>query len=336
MLYEIKRYFEENRIPKFRVKQLENAIFKEMKSSFEEVTTFPKRLREDLFERFNFDCLLEVKREESSDSYKFVFKTLDGNFVESVLMFHEDGRRTLCVSSQIFCPLNCKFCATGANKFRRNLSYEEIIWQVLLVNRFLKDKGESVTNVVFMGMGEPFLNYENVISSIKMLNDEKYFGIGARHIVVSTVGIVDKIYEFADIGLQVRLAISLHASNDELRDYLMPINKKYNISKLLDATSYFSDKTNKRVTFEYVLIKDVNDSSKNARELGGLLKDKLAFVNLLIYNPHEFIEFERPDKKRVNEFKEILESFGVECSIRKSLGDDISGACGQLSAREGE
>jgi 23S rRNA (adenine2503-C2)-methyltransferase len=208
---------------------------------------------------------------------------------------------------------------------------EEIVWQVLLIQRFLRDRDERVSNVVFMGMGEPFLNYDNVVHSVKLLNDEKYFGIGARHIVVSTVGISDKIYEFAKLNLQVRLAISLHASNDKLRDDLMPINKKYNIKSILDATDYFSSLNNKRVTFEYVLIKGVNDGLENAKELADLLKGRLAFVNLLVYNPHDYADFEKPDKKKVVEFRDKLLEEGVECSIRRSMGDDISGACGQLA-----
>jgi 23S rRNA (adenine2503-C2)-methyltransferase len=249
-------------------------------------------------------------------------------------MLHKNKRRTVCVSSQIFCALGCKFCATGANTFKRNLTTQEIIEQVLFVSRYLKHNEEKVTNVVYMGMGEPFLNYNNVEESIKILNDENYFGIGARHITVSTSGIVPKIYKFIQLGLQIRLAISLHASNDKLRSKLMPINKKYPLKDLIKATDDFSKKTNKKVSFEYVLIKNINDSPKDAKELVNLLKGKLAHVNLLIYNPHEFANFKKPDIKTVKKFKQILDEAEIECSIRKSMGDDISGACGQLSGKQ--
>ncbi len=334
MFDEIKNYFKENKIPKFRIKQLEDAVFKQSITSFDQITTFSKRLRDELNSKFSLTSLSFVKIEESKDSSKFLLKTKDEKFIEIVLMKHLDGRRTVCVSSQVFCPLNCKFCATGANKFERSLSCDEIVEQVLFVNQHLKDADERVTNVVFMGMGEPFLNYENVICAIEILNNENYLNIGARHITVSTAGIIPRIHDFARLGLQVRLAISLHAPNDKLRNQLMPINEKYPLSKLLDATDKFSDITNKRVSFEYVLIKDVNDSAGCARELAHLMKNRLAHVNLLVYNPHEFSDFEKPSKRVVLHFKKILESNDVECSIRKSLGDDISGACGQLSGKK--
>jgi 23S rRNA (adenine2503-C2)-methyltransferase len=333
MFDEIENYFKENNIQKFRIKQLEEAVFKQSITSFEQITTFPKTLRDELSSKFSLISLDLVSIEESKDSSKFLLKTKDKNFIEVVLMKHLDGRRTVCVSSQVFCPLDCKFCATGANKFMRSLSCDEIVEQVLFVNHHLKDSNENVTNVVFMGMGEPFLNYENVVCAIEILNSEKYLNIGARHITVSTVGIIPRINDFARIGLQVRLAISLHAPNDKLRNELMPINKEYPLSRLLEATDKFSKITNKRVSFEYVLIKDVNDSVSCANELAHLMKNRLAHVNLLVYNPHEFCNFEKPDKSVVLRFKKILEGKHIDCSIRKSLGDDISGACGQLSGK---
>ena len=333
MFDEIENYFKDNNIQIFRIKQLEEAVFKQSITSFEQITTFPKTLRDELSSKFSLISLNLVSIEESKDSSKFLLKTKDENFIEVVLMKHLDGRRTVCVSSQVFCPLHCKFCATGANKFERNLSCDEIVEQVLFINKYLKDSDERVTNVVFMGMGEPFLNYENVVCAIEILNNEKYLNIGARHITVSTVGIIPRINDFTQLGLQVRLAISLHAPNDKLRNELMPINKEYPLSKLLKATDEFSKITNKRVSFEYVLIKDVNDSVNCAKELTLLMKNRLAHVNLLVYNPHEFCDFEKPDKSVVLRFKKILNDNGIECSIRKSLGDDISGACGQLSGK---
>ena len=333
MFDQIKQYFKENKIPKFRVKQLEEAVFKQSIISFEDITTYPKNLRIELSSKFSLTSLSIVTIKESKDSLKFLLKTFDNKFIEVVLMKHLDGRRTVCVSSQVFCPLECKFCATGANKFERNLSCYEIVEQVLFVNHHLKDSNEKATNVVFMGMGEPFLNYENVVCAIKIINNENYLNIGARHITVSTVGIIPRINDFVQLGLQVRLAISLHAPNDKLRNEIMPINKKYPIDKLLDSTDKFSKITNKRVSFEYVLIKNINDSISCATELAHLMKNRLAHVNLLVYNPHEFCNFEKPSKNVVLRFKRILDENGIECSIRKSLGDDISGACGQLSGK---
>lgn len=184
-----------------------------------------------------------------------------------------------------------------------------------------------------MGMGEPFLNYDNVISSIKILNDRTKFDIGARHITVSTSGIIPKIYEFADLNIQCRLAISLHAPNNKLRSELMPINDKYNLNELMKSCDNFTNKTNKRITYEYVLIDKINDSDDDAIELANLIAGKLAFVNLLVYNPHPFANFKKPEKSKVNNFKKILERQGIECGIRRSMGDDISGACGQLSGK---
>jgi 23S rRNA (adenine2503-C2)-methyltransferase len=334
-MYEnIKTYFEEKKIPKFRSKQFENAIFKQFISSFDEITVFPKHLREELEKNCELHSLELIHTHDAKDTTKFLLKTKDNNFIESVLMYHKDGRRTLCVSSQIFCALGCTFCATGANQYKRNLTTEEIVQQAIFVSKLLKKNDERITNVVYMGMGEPFLNYENVVESIKIFNDEKYFNIGARHITVSTAGIIPQIYEFTKLGLQVRLAISLHAANEKLRSMLMPINDKYSLKELIEATDNFTTKTNKRVTFEYVLIKDINDQISNAKELAQLLRGKLAFVNLLVYNPHEFAKFEKPTLEIVKKFKETLENEGIECAIRRSMGDDISGACGQLSGKE--
>lgn len=334
MYNDIIAYFEEKKLPKFRYKQFEEAVFKQFISSFDEITVFPKYLRDELNKKCELHLLELIHAHDAADTTKFLFRTKDNNLIESVLMYHKDGRRTLCVSCQIFCALGCKFCATGANKYKRNLTTQEIIEQLLHVSKLLKEKDEKISNVVYMGMGEPFLNYENVIESIKILNDEKYFNIGARHITVSTAGIVPKIYEFSELGIQVRLAISLHAPNEKLRSELMPINDKYSLKELIEATDDFTKKTNKRVTFEYVLIKNVNDQITHAKELAELLRGKLAFVNLLVYNPHEFAEFEKPTLESVRKFKETLENEGIECAIRRSMGDDISGACGQLSGKE--
>jgi len=334
MYNNIKELFEEQKVPKFRFKQLEDAIFKNLISDFDDITNYPKWLREKLKEKFEISTLKLVESHKAGDTVKFVLKTHDGHFVEAVLMLHNDGRRTVCVSCQVFCAVGCKFCATGANMYKRNLTTEEIIEQVLFISRYLKHKDERVTNIVFMGMGEPFLTFEPVVESIEILNDEKKFNIGARHITVSTSGIIPRIYEYADLPFQTRLAISLHAPNEKLRSELMPINDKYPLTELMKACDYFTTKTNKRVSYEYVLIKNTNDSEKEARQLVELLRGKLAHVNLLIYNPHEFATFEKPNIETVRNFKKILDENGIENSIRRSMGDDISGACGQLSGKQ--
>ncbi len=331
MFEDIQNFFIEENLPKFRFKQLEDAIYKNKVSSFDEISNFPKELREKLKLKFDFNVLFLVDSSNSINTVKFVFKTKDNQFIESVLMLHNDGRRTVCVSCQIFCAVGCKFCATGANKYKRNLSVREIIEQVLFISRYLKEKDDFVSNVVFMGMGEPFLCFENIVMSLNILN--KKMEIGARHITVSSSGIVPRIKNFADLESQYRLAISLHAPNDKLRSELMPINNKYPLLDLMSACDYYVEKTNKRISYEYVLIDNINDSLKEAKELVILLKNRLAHVNLLIYNPHEFAKFKMPKKENVLKFRDYLKNEGIEVSIRKSMGDDISGACGQLSAK---
>jgi len=302
MYNEINQYFQDNKLPKFRIKQFEELVFKQFVSSFDDMTTFPKDLREQLNEKFKLFGLSLVETKKTKDSIKFMFKTEDNNYIEAVLMLH-DTRRTVCVSSQIFCAMGCKFCATGSKPFKRNLKVEEIVEQVLFISQYLKKKDKRVTNVVYMGMGEPFMNYENVIESIRIFNDCDKFDIGARHIVVSTSGIIPKIKEFMNLDLQIKLAVSLHAANDKLRSSLMPMNKKYPLKDLIKACDQFTEKTNKKVSYEYVLIKDVNDSETDAKELVHLLNGKLVHINLIVYNPHEFSNFERPAPEAVMKFK---------------------------------
>lgn len=333
MLEDIEAYLSEHNKPKFHIKQIRQAVFQQNKSHFSEITTLPKALREELDSKFKLTTFMLLESHKSGNTVKFVLKSDDGNVIESVLMLHRDGRRTVCVSSQVFCAVGCTFCATGANQFQRNLSTREIVEQVLFVARYLKHKDERVTNVVFMGMGEPFLNYDKVVEAIKIFKSPDYFNIGARHITVSTSGIIPKIYAYTNANLKTRLAISLHAANDKLRTELMPINKPYPLKDLMAACDDFVEKTNKRVSYEYVLIRNVNDRLEHAKELVELLKGRLAHLNLLIYNPHEFADFEMPFEEDVIAFRDYVQSQGIEVSIRKSMGDDISGACGQLSGK---
>lgn len=317
--------------PKYRLKQANEAIFKNFIDNWDKATFLPKDLREKL----NQECPLQIKSEmlisKTKDSVKARLTLNDGSLIESVLMRHKDGRNTVCVSSQVGCPLGCLFCATGKLGLKRNLEPMEIIEQVILFDRYLKKGGKRVTNVTFMGMGEPFLNYENVMKAVKILNDKEKFGIGARNISISTSGIVDGIEKFAKEGLQVNLAISLHAPTNELREKLMPINKKYSLDNVLNAVNNYIKKTNRQVMFEYLLIKDVNDTDYCATELAKIMKNPLYYVNLILYNPTDGNDFKPSTSERVKRFKDILKSKKIIFSQRFRFGQDIKAACGQFA-----
>lgn len=317
--------------PEYRLKQAKEAVFKNFISNWNEATFFSKELREQL----NKECPLEIEaevlvsREESSIKAKIALS--DGLEIESVLMRHADNRNTVCVSSQVGCPMNCAFCATGKMGFTRNLDYLEILEQVIFFDRYLKSEDKRVTNVTFMGMGEPFLNYDNVIRAIKILNDKNYFNISARSISVSTCGVIPGIEKFAKEGLQLNLAISLHAPNSKLRSELMPANKSFPVDKVLKAVDEYIKKTKRKVMFEYVLIKGVNDSDECARQLAKLMQKKLYFVNLILYNKTG--SFGPSTTKRVQAFKKILERNKINFVQRYRFGDDIKAACGQFATQ---
>ena len=325
-------YLEEKKLPKFRIKQIEHAIFKEYITTFSQITTLPIKLREELDEKFKLQTFSLIEAHKTDEITKLLFKTKDEQFVESVIIFHNDNRRTLCVSSQIFCAVGCKFCATGATSFKRSLNLQEMVEQLVFANRYLSTNfDEKVTNIVFMGMGEPLLNFKVVKEALLIYNSEEYFGIGARHITLSTSGVLPKLKEFIKMSQQFKLAISLHAPTNKLRDEIMPINRKYPLQDLLAVCDEYVQLKNKRVSYEYVIIKGINDSLKHAQELCDLLKNRLAHINLLIYNPHEFSDYERPDYETVMKFYEYVKSQGMEVSLRKSMGKDSESACGQLS-----
>jgi 23S rRNA (adenine2503-C2)-methyltransferase len=335
MTQTIEELFKENNVPKFRLKQLQHAIYKDLITDYEEITTFPKWLKDKIKEaKIPLTTMELIESHRSGNTVKFVLKTHDGHFIESVLIEHKDERKTVCVSCQVFCAVGCKFCATGANSYKRNLTTEEITEQVLFVSRYLKHQEVRVTNIVYMGMGEPFLTYKPVSESVLILNSPEYFNIGARHIVVSTSGIVPRIYDYAEIGIQAKLAISLHAPNQKLRAEMMPISERYPLDDLMKACDYFVEKTGKRISYEYVLIGGINDQISQAKELVDLLIDRKSHVNLLVYNPHEFADYKMPMEKDVIAFRNYLQTRGIEVTIRKSMGDDISGACGQLSGKQ--
>ncbi|MFC1644935.1 23S rRNA (adenine(2503)-C(2))-methyltransferase RlmN [Patescibacteria group bacterium] len=321
--------------PGFRLKQVFEGVFGKLVNDWNDVTNLPKKLQEEL----NRECSLEVDGEvfESSDgkTFKALVTLEDGMKIETVLMRYADGRNSLCVSSQVGCALGCAFCATGKMGLKRNLSSDEIVNQFLFFARFLKNKfseNDRISNVIFMGMGEPFLNYDNVAKSIEILNDEKFIGLGARNISVSTSGIVDGINRFSDEDRQVNLAISLHAPNDELRSELMPINKKDSLGEVLDAVDEYILKKHRKVMFEYLLIDGVNDSEEDARELAMIMKKPLYMVNLINYNPTG--NFKPSSRKNVERFLNTLKKVGVNATLRHSFGGDIKAACGQLVVEE--
>ena len=312
--------------PAYRLKQAKEAVFRGLIGNWDKTTFLPIALREEL----NQECPLEIDSQayETKDkqTVKAVISLADGLKIESVLMRHSDKRNTVCVSSQVGCALNCSFCATGKAGFKRNLTALEIVEQVLFFERYLKK--EKVTNLVFMGMGEPFFNYDNVLQAIRMINDKAGFNLGARHISISTCGIVEGINKFSDEKLEVNLAISLHAPNDELRQKIMPINKKYPIRDILGAVDSYIAKTKRRVMFEYVMIDGVNDSLVQAEELAKIMKRRLYFVNLISCNPTGI--FTPSSSLTIKKFKEVLEKRGVATTLRYRFGDDINAACGQL------
>lgn len=316
----------------YRAEQIFKWIYVENVTDFNEMTNLSLELREKLKENYTLDIYKIIKRQESSDgTKKYLFDVLDGNAIETVLMQYKHGY-SICVSSQVGCKMGCKFCASTGIAFIRSLTSGEIAEQILAVQR---DTGIKISNVVFMGIGEPLDNFENVIKAIKTINNPKGLNIGARHISISTCGIVPKIYEIADMDLQCTLSISLHATTNEKRSKMMPINNKYNIEELIKACKYYIEKTNKRISFEYALAKDNNDNLDDAKALVKLLKGMLCHVNLIPINKIENGKFNTSTNENVIKFRDYLNECGIVATIRRELGDDIEAACGQLRRKEG-
>ena len=311
----------------YRAEQVFKWIYVEEVTSFDDMTNISKELREKLKEVFGFHNFKILKKQQSVDgTKKYLFDILDDNAIESVLMEYHHGK-TICVSSQVGCKMGCKFCASTGIKFARNLTAGEIVEQILAVQR---DEQTRISNIVFMGIGEPLDNFDNVMKAIKILNNPKGLNIGARHISISTSGLVPKIYELADRNLQCTLSISLHATNDKKRSEMMPVNNAYNIEELMKACRYYISKTNKRISFEYALAKDNNDNLKDADELAKLLKGMLCHVNLIPINKIENGEFTKSTNENIIKFRDYLNSKGIVATIRRELGSDIDAACGQL------
>lgn len=311
----------------FRAEQIFKWLFVEKVKSFDEMTNISLELRNKLKENYDI-CNLTIERKlESKDgTKKYLFGLNDGNAIETVLMQYKYGK-TVCVSSQIGCKMGCKFCASTGIPFIRSLTAGEIVEQVVAIEQ---DENCKVSNVVFMGIGEPMDNFENVLNAILIFNNPKGLNIGARHISVSTSGVVPKIYEFADKDIQCTLSISLHSANNEVRSSMMPVNKAYNIQELMKACRYYIEKTNKRISFEYALAKDNNSNLDDAKELCDLLKGMLCHVNLIPINKIENGEYQKASLENIMKFRDYLNDHGIVATIRRELGSDIDAACGQL------
>ena len=312
---------------KYRAEQIFKWLYVDKVKEFDEMTNLPLELREKLKKEYTMCNYNILRKQESSDgTKKYLFDVLDGNAIETVLMQYHHGK-TICVSSQIGCKMGCKFCASTGIQFVRSLSAGEIVEQILAVEQ---DIGDKISNVVFMGIGEPFDNYDNVMHAIKIINNQKGLNIGARHISISTSGLVPMIYKFADEELQCTLSISLHATNDEKRSSMMPVNYMYNIEELMKACRYYIEKTNKRISFEYALAKDNNDNLDDAKELVKLLKGMLCHVNLIPINKIENGKYTKSTNENIIKFRDYLNEKGIVATIRRELGSDIDAACGQL------
>ncbi|SDC32625.1 23S rRNA m(2)A-2503 methyltransferase [Pelagirhabdus alkalitolerans] len=324
---------------KFRATQVWDWLYVKRVKTFDEMTNLNKETRERLKEHFTIGSLTEEIKQESEDgTIKFLFKLSDGNLIETVLMRFSYGL-SVCVTTQVGCNIGCTFCASGLLTKDRDLTSGEIVEQIMKVQHHLDEvqKDERVSHIVVMGIGEPFDNYDHTMDFLRIVNHQEGLSIGARHITVSTSGLAHKIKEFADEDMQVNLAISIHAPNDELRTRIMKINKAFPIKKLMDAVDYYLEKTNRRITFEYILLKDVNDHKEEAIQLAKLLKDKrhLSYVNLIPYNPvEEHNQYDRSEKQAILTFYETLLNQGINCGVRVEQGSDIDAACGQLRSKQ--
>lgn len=338
-LPQLEQFVVEHGEQRFRASQVWEWLYRKRINAFTEMHNVNKSTIQLLENNFTIHSMEEELRQESVDgTVKFLFKLYDGQLIETVLMDHPYGF-SVCVTTQVGCNIGCTFCASGLLSKDRDLEAGEIVEQIMHIQKYLDLRGrdERVSHIVVMGIGEPFDNFNNVVRFLTIVNDQKGLSIGARHITVSTSGLAHKIYEFADLKTQVNLAVSLHAPNDELRTSIMKINRAFPIEKLMAAIDYYLEKMNRRVTFEYILIKDVNDREEHALQLVELLKDKrhLSYVNLIPYNPvSEHIQYERSTNKTIERFEQILKENRIPCGVRYEQGADIDAACGQLRSKQ--
>ncbi len=325
-LSELKDYFKENNEKEFKAIQIYEWLYKKRVKSFDEMSNIKKETIELLKKNFKIERLEVLAKQTSTDVCKYLFKLNDNNKIEAVLMKHDYGN-SLCVSTQVGCNMGCAFCESGRLKKVRNLSTYEMVSQILQVE---EDQKLRISHIVLMGIGEPFDNYENVIKFIDIINEPKGIDIGARHITVSTSGLVPKINEFANNPKQVNLAISLHAPNNKIRNEIMNINKAYPIEELIKAVKNYLNKTNRRVTFEYIMLDKINDTEECAKELSNLLKGINCYVNLIPYNETSHIKFKASKKEQIMKFYDILKKNNINVTVRKEFGRKVSAACGQL------
>ena len=320
--------------PAYRARQIWKGIYGDLAPTYDAITTLPTTLRKHLAESLPLDALSAVDRIVSEDqrTEKTLFRLHDEAAIETVAMTYED-RRTVCISSQVGCPMDCRLCATGRSGYVRNLSAGEVIAQVVEAARSFASSGARLTNVVYMGMGEPFANYDATLRSIRVLNDPQGFGLGARAFTVSTVGIIPAIDRFADEGIQANLAISLHAARDDLRDQLVPVNRRYPLDELMAACQRYLDKTHRRVTFEIALILGMNDAQSDAQDVVRLLSGLLCHVNLIPFNPVPGLNWRGTRPERVQAFAHVLQEAGIPTTVRISRGAEIQAGCGQLRAK---
>ena len=330
-LEELEKLIEKAGEKPYRAKQVFYWLYQKCARTFEEMSNIPKALKNVFSEEYYIGAIELCEHQKSKDkTEKFLFKLSDGNFIETVLIWATD-RKTICLSTQVGCKFGCPFCASGLKGFVRNLAASEIIGQIMYLKRDLK---HLMTNYVFMGMGEPLDNYENVSKSILIMDDTAGMNIGARRITVSTSGLVPGIEKLKNLGLQVNLSVSLHASNDKLRDELVPVNRRYPIETLIKACEEYRSDGGRMITFEYILISGKNDSLKDADELARIAKKVKAKINLIPYSPVSSLDFKTPTRDKMNIFMDRLEARGVQATLRDSKGKDIQAACGQLAGRQ--
>ena len=333
-LHELEEWLVNNGEKKFRTKQIFEWLYKKRVTSFEDMSNLSKELRQKLEEHFTLTTLKTIVQQTSSDgTMKFLFELHDGYSIETVLMKHEYGN-SVCVTTQVGCRIGCTFCASTLGGLKRNLEAGEIVAQVVKVQQAVDEMQERVSHVVIMGIGEPFDNYDEMLSFLKIINHDEALNIGARHITVSTSGIIPKIYKFADENMQINFAISLHAPNTEIRSRLMPINKAYKLPDLMEAVHYYIEKTGRRVSFEYGLFGGVNDQVEHAEELAKLVKGIKCHINLIPVNYVPERDYVRTPKEQINLFEKTLKNLGVNVTVRREQGHDIDAACGQLRAKE--
>ena len=327
---ELEQYFVSIGEKKFKATQVFEWLYQKRVTTIEEFSNIKKEVREQLQKDFSLKLPKVIKREIDTDVEKYLFELSDNERIEAVLMRHNYGL-SVCVSSQVGCNMGCKFCESGRLKKVRNLEAHEMVGQILAIESLIK---ERISSVVIMGIGEPLDNYENVIRFIKIINDAKGIQIGARHITLSTCGLIPKIKELSELDIQINLAISLHAPNDSLRSEIMPINKAYPLQDLMETIKEYIKKTNRRVTMEYILLKGVNDQKKHAKELANLLRGMNVYVNLIPYNETNHIEFQKSDKETIDAFYRELQKEKIQVTVRREFGSSISAACGQLRSKE--